>query len=134
MLLSSRHLQLLLYQSVSHALALNEPALHTQTDYILGPGDEQMSEYAMQPGNPMAWVHTNVWVAGRLLATYAQDSNSAMQKGLLHFYFNDTLGSQHAQADYAGNLERNCGNLPYGDRETGDPTPPEQLFVTRKKT
>jgi hypothetical protein len=47
----------------------------TQTDYILGPGGEQMSEYAMQPGNTMGWVHTNVWAAGRLLATYAQDSS-----------------------------------------------------------
>ena len=26
----------------------------TQTDYILGPNGEQMSEYAMQPGNTMA--------------------------------------------------------------------------------
>jgi RHS repeat-associated protein len=105
----------------------------TQTDYILGPGGEQMSEYAMQPGNIMAWVHTNVWAAGRLLATYAQDSSSTMQQGLIHFYFDDPLGSRRAQTDYAGNLERYCGNLPYGDGESCDPTPTEHLFTNKER-
>jgi RHS repeat-associated protein len=105
----------------------------TQTDYIIGPGGEQMSEYAMQPGNTMAWVHTNVWAAGRLLATYAQDSSSTAQQGLIHFYFDDPLGSRRAQTDYAGNLERSCGNLPYGDGETCDPTPTEHLFTNKER-
>jgi|GEM_PF-7128095 len=105
----------------------------TQTDYIIGPGGEQMSEYAMQPGNTMAWVHTNVWAAGRLLATYAQDSSSTTQKGLIHFYFNDPLGSRRAQTDYAGNLEQDCGNLPYGDGETCGPTPTEHLFTNKER-
>jgi len=105
----------------------------TQTDYILGPGGEQMSEYAMQPGNTMAWVHTNVWAAGRLLATYAQDSSSTTQQGLIHFYFDDPLGSRRAQTDYAGNLEQNCGNLPYGDGETCGPTPTEHLFTGKER-
>jgi RHS repeat-associated protein len=105
----------------------------TQTDYIIGPGGEQMSEYAMQPGNTMAWVHTNVWAAGRLLATYAQDSSSTMQQGLIHFYFDDPLGSRRAQTDYAGNLEQDCGNLPYGDGETCAPTPTEHLFTNKER-
>jgi RHS repeat-associated protein len=81
----------------------------------------------------MAWVHTNVWAAGRLLATYAQDSSSTTQKGLIHFYFNDPLGSRRAQTDYAGNLEQNCGNLPYGDGETCGPTPTEHLFTNKER-
>ena len=105
----------------------------TQTDYILGPGGEQMSEYAMQPNNTMAWVYTNVWAAGRLLATYAQDSSSTAQQGLLHFYFDDPLGTRRAQADYAGNLEQLCSSLPYGDGETCVPTPTEHLFTAKER-
>ena len=104
-----------------------------QTDYILGPGGEQMSEYALQPNNTLAWVHTNVWAAGRLLATYAQDSSSTAQQGLLHFYFDDPLGTRRAQTDYAGNLEQTCGSLPYGDGETCAPTPTEHLFTNKER-
>lgn len=90
----------------------------TKTDYILGPGGEQMSEYQMQPGGSMAWQHTNVWVAGRLLATYEQNTTTVngttTQGSLLHFYLDDPLGTRRVQADYAGNLEQTCSSLPYG--------------------
>jgi len=66
----------------------------------------------MQPNGTMAWQHTNVWAAGRLLATYSQDTTSSTPNALLHFYFDDPLGSRRAQTDYAGNLEQTCTNLP----------------------
>jgi RHS repeat-associated protein len=79
----------------------------TTSDYILGPGGEQVTEMGMDANNSMAWQHTNVYAAGKLLATYDNDG--------LHFYFNDPLGTRRAQTDYAGVLEQTCSSLPFGD-------------------
>ena len=76
-------------------------------DYIIGPSGEQMTELAMDANNSMAWQHTNVYAAGRLLATY--DPNG------VHFYLTDPLGTRRAQTDYAGVLEQTCSSLPFGD-------------------
>jgi RHS repeat-associated protein len=109
----------------------------TTNDYILGPGGEQFSEYVMQPGGTMAWQHTNVWAAGRLLATYSQDSitknGTTTTNALLHFYFDDPLGTRRAQTDYAGNLEQTCSSLPYGDGETCASSPTEHLFTGKER-
>jgi RHS repeat-associated protein len=87
-----------------------DPAVNgfqTTSDYILGPGGEQVTEMAMDANNSMAWQHTNVYAAGSLLATYDNDG--------LHFYLNDPLGTRRAQTDYAGVLEQTCSSLPFGD-------------------
>jgi RHS repeat-associated protein len=87
-----------------------DPAVNgfqTTSDYILGPSGEQVTEMAMDANNSMAWQHTNVYAAGKLLATY--DNNG------LHFYLNDPLGTRRAQTDYAGVLEQTCSSLPFGD-------------------
>ncbi len=106
----------------------------TQTDYILGLGGEQFSEYAMQPNNTLAWVHTNVWAVGRLLATYAEDATSSQpMAGLLHFYLDDPLGTRRAQTDFAGNPEQTCSSLPYGDAESCAPSPTEHLFTGKER-
>ncbi|MGH9605968.1 MAG: hypothetical protein ACRD3N_09740 [Terracidiphilus sp.] len=55
------------------------------SDYILDAGGQQMSEYTMQANWTMAWQHTNVWAAGRLLATYSQITISGTPTALLHF-------------------------------------------------
>jgi RHS repeat-associated protein len=109
----------------------------TTSDYILGPGGEQFSEYTMNAGGTMAWQHTNVWAAGRLIATYAQDdtvkSGTTTDSGLLHFYFDDPLGTRRAQTDYAGHLEQNCSSLPYGDAESCAAMPTEHLFTGKER-
>jgi RHS repeat-associated protein len=97
----------------------------TTSDYILGPPYENCREQSVEMGvdanNSMAWQHTNVWAAGKLLATYDNDG--------LHFYLNDPLpgspaiglrrwgglGTRRAQTDYAGVLEQTCSSLPFGD-------------------
>ena len=79
----------------------------TTNDYVLGPSGEQVTEMGMDANNTMAWQHTNVYAAGKLLATY--DNNG------LHFYLNDPLGTRRAQTDYAGVLEQTCSSLPFGD-------------------
>jgi RHS repeat-associated protein len=82
------------------------PAIN-ETDYILGPGDEQVTELASDANGLMMWMHTNVWAGGQLLGTY--DTNG------LHFYLDDWLGTRRAQTDYAGVAEESCSSLPFGD-------------------
>ena len=91
----------------------------TSQDSILGPGPgtEQMTEVD-KSGASMVWEHTNVWAAGRLIATYDTSGNStdgSFTNVGLHFYLNDPLGTRRAQTDYAGVREQTCQSLPYGD-------------------
>jgi RHS repeat-associated protein len=97
----------------------------TTSDYILGPGGEQVTEMGMDANSSMAWQHTNVWAGGKLLATYDMTG--------LHFYFDDPLGTRRVQTDYAGVIERTCASLPYGDGETCTPTPTEHLFTGKER-
>lgn len=71
--------------------------------YILGTGGEQLSEL----DGGLNWKHSNVYVAGKLLATYDQNGT--------HFQFADWLGSRRFQirADGAAGLQ--CTSLPFGD-------------------
>jgi len=74
---------------------------------VIGPSGEQMSEFGMDANNKLAWQHSNVYAAGKLLATYDADG--------LHYYLDDPLGSRRVQTDYAGVLEQSCASLPFGD-------------------
>jgi RHS repeat-associated protein len=75
-------------------------------DYILGQSGEQVTEMGMNAAG-MAWLHTNAYVAGTLLATYDADD--------LHFYLNDPLGTRRSQTDHAGVPEQTCSGLPFGN-------------------
>lgn len=78
----------------------------TQTaGYVIGPDGEQVSE-GDAAGN---WVHTNVYAAGHLIATYENDGLG------VHFHLSDWLGTRRVQTDYAGNLESTYETLPYGE-------------------
>jgi RHS repeat-associated protein len=84
----------------------------TLSDYVLGPGGEQMTEMGVDTkagsnASTLAWQHTNVWAGGNLIATYDNDG--------LHFYLSDPLGTRRVQTDYAGVIEQTCQGLPYGD-------------------
>jgi hypothetical protein len=63
--------------------------------YVIGSNGEQVTEV----NGSGAWVHTNVYAAGQLVATYDND-----QQGV-HFHLADWLGTQRVQTDYAGNIE-----------------------------
>jgi RHS repeat-associated protein len=105
-----------------------DPAVNgfqTTSDYVLGPGGEQVTEVGMDANGNMAHQHTNVWAGGKLLATY--DDNG------LHFYLDDPLGTRRVQTDYAGVVEQSCTSLPYGDGESCTPTPTEHLFTGKER-
>jgi RHS repeat-associated protein len=77
-------------------------------DFVVGPGNEQLAEYARNTSGAMAIDHNNVWAAGSLLAT--NDGS-----GPLHFYLDDPLGTRRVQTDQAGVVEQTCKSLPFGD-------------------
>jgi RHS repeat-associated protein len=103
----------------------------TTNDYVLGPGGEQVTEMGMGGASDgsattgLVWQHSNVWAAGKLLATY--DNNG------LHFYLDDPLGTRRVQTDYEGVVEQSCASLPYGDGESCGPTPTEHLFTGKER-
>jgi hypothetical protein len=75
--------------SMSCDLTVN--GFQSASDYVLGPGGEQVTEVSMDSNGAMAWQHSNVWAGSKLLATYDDDG--------LHFYFDDPLGTRRAQTD-----------------------------------
>jgi RHS repeat-associated protein len=103
----------------------------TTNDYIIGPSNEQMTEMGMggvtngTTTTGLTWQHTNVWAAGKLLATYDNDG--------LHFYLDDPLGTRRVQTDYEGVVERTCVSLPFGDGESCGTTPTEHLFTGKER-
>jgi RHS repeat-associated protein len=102
--------------------------LQTTNDYVLGPGGEQVTEVGVDANNSLAWQHTNVFAAGKLIATYDNDG--------LHFYLNDPLGTRRVQTDYAGVVEQTCSSLPYGDNlncTNSTQYPTEQHFTGKER-
>jgi hypothetical protein len=56
------------------------------SDYVLGLAGEQLTEMGMDANGSLAWAHTNVFAAGKLIATYDPDG--------LHFYMTDPRSAQ----------------------------------------
>jgi RHS repeat-associated protein len=114
----------------------------TTSDFVLGPGGEQVTEMGMDPNlGVMAWQHTNVWAGGKLLATYDGATTTEVVNGVatvvanygLHFYFDDPLGTRRVQTDYMGVVEKSCASLPFGDGESCAATPTEHLFTGKER-
>jgi len=82
-------------------------------DYILGLSSEQVTELGTDPDSGgMEWQHTNVYAAGKLIATYDPDG--------VHFHLDDPLGTRRVQTDLAGAVEQTYASLPFGDCPDGD--------------
>jgi RHS repeat-associated protein len=82
--------------------------------YVLGLSGEQLTE---TDGNGN-WIHSNVYAAGMLIATYDMAPTGTPA---LHFQLQDWLGSRRVQTDIAGNPEETFSNLPFGDGFTTTP-------------
>ncbi len=90
-------------------------------NYVLGPSGEELT---MLDGTN-TWLRTNVYVGGRLMATYDQAG--------LHFHLTGPLGTRRVQL--SGNLtssdqtlplgqaELDCQSLPFGDQQSCTPAP-----------
>jgi RHS repeat-associated protein len=84
--------------------------------YVLGPSGEQLTE---TDGNGN-WIHSNVYAAGMLIATY---DTAPTGDPALHFQLADWLGSRRVQTDISGNPEETFVSLPFGDGLAPAPAP-----------
>jgi RHS repeat-associated protein len=71
--------------------------------YLLGPGNTQVTEL----DGSGAWKHSNVYAAGKMLATY--DSVG------LHYQLADWEGTRRVQTSGSGAIEEMCSSYPFGD-------------------
>jgi RHS repeat-associated protein len=74
--------------------------------YALGQSGEQITEV----DGSGHWLHTNVYAAGKLFASYDQNGNS------LNFQLTDWVGTRRVQTNYAGAPEASFQSLPFGSR------------------
>ncbi len=79
------------------------------TSYLLSLGGEQVTELNVAG----QWVHSNVFVGGRLLATY-EEPHGITAAGY-HFHLTDWLGTKRVQTTAAGNQEEVCYSYSFGD-------------------
>ena len=100
-------------QQPSCSLATNGFTL-TQS-YLLGQGGEELTSMAWS-GSTSTWQRTNVYGAGKLLATYDTLGQ--------HFHLSDPLGSRRVQVASSNAVaEEECQNLPFGDQQYCYPDP-----------
>lgn len=76
---------------------------YVKSKYLLGMGGEQVTEL----NGTDAWQHSNVYAAGKLLATYDNIG--------LHFHFTDPLGTKRVQSSASGFVEQTCLSFPFGN-------------------
>jgi RHS repeat-associated protein len=102
-----------------------------ETDYILGPGGEQVTELAQDANGSMNWQRTYVY-AGALIATYDPAPDSPSQP-LPSFRFTDWLGTMRATTDAWGVAQGACAGLPYGDGQACSGNIPDPRYFTGKE-
>jgi RHS repeat-associated protein len=79
-----------------------------QAQYLLDLSGDQVTELnGTLTNGAYGWVHSNIWAAGTLDATYDT-------KGL-HFHLKDWLGTRRMQTSAAGGWEEEFQSLPFGD-------------------
>jgi RHS repeat-associated protein len=71
--------------------------------YLLGPSGEHITEL----GQVGAFLRSNVYANGQLLASYTNNTT--------YFALNDWLGTKRVVTNYAGSVAQMCMNLPFGD-------------------
>jgi RHS repeat-associated protein len=92
-----------------------------------------LTEVAMQNDGTIAWAHTNVYAAGKLIGTYDGDVNAPT----LHYHIDDPLGTRRAQVNATGALEAVYQSLPFGDAyyqaPSGADDPTENHFTGKER-
>jgi RHS repeat-associated protein len=114
-----------------------------ETDYVLGPGGEQVTELAQDANGSMNWQRTYVDAAGALIATYGPVPNPAYNPSnpsaapqtvyLPSFRFTDWLGTMRATTDSYGVAQGTCAGLPFGDSQACSGNIPDPHYLTGKE-
>jgi RHS repeat-associated protein len=103
-----------------------------ETDYILGPGGEQVTEMSMDANGTMNWQRTYVYAGGTIIATYDPNPDNSSQP-LPSFRLTDWLGTMRATTDAYGVAQGTCTGLPYGDGVTCSGDIPDNHHFTGKE-
>jgi RHS repeat-associated protein len=100
-------------KTAGSSLSCAAPASAPTTQYLLGPGGEQVTELSVS-ATAATPLHTNIFAGGKLLATY--DFTGAQG---LHFVLADPLGTKRVQVGVnsagLGTPELYCLSLPFGN-------------------
>jgi RHS repeat-associated protein len=104
---------------------------NNETDYILGPGGEQVTELAQDANGTMNWQRTYVY-AGGLIATYDPNPDNQTQP-LPSFRLTDWLGTLRATTDAYGVAQGTCTGLPFGDGQACSGDIPDNHHFTGKE-
>ena len=117
--------------------------LTDETDYILGPGGEQVTEVAQDADGNMQVQRTYVYAAGATIATYDPVANPAYNSSssstvpqtlyMPSFRLTDWLGTLRATTDSSGVLQGTCASLPYGDATACSGNIPDNHHFTGKE-
>jgi RHS repeat-associated protein len=94
--------------------------------YAVGPSGEQLDEV----DENYDALHANVFLNGRVLATYSAEIDSNW-----HFSFDDWLGTRRVQQDAYQDTEGTFLSLPFGDNLTltGNPGATENQFTSKER-
>ena len=103
-----------------------------ETDYILGPGGEQVTELAQDANGSMNWQRTYAYAGSALIATYDPSPDTPNQP-LPSFRLTDWLGTMRATTDSAGVAQGTCTGLPFGDGVTCQGNIPDPRHFTGKE-
>lgn len=93
---------------------------------VLSLDGQQLTEYGTSVAQPL---HTNVWVAGQLMATDTLNQSPVV----LSYEFEDWLGTRRVLTDSNGSVQQTCFSLPYGNGESCPTTPTEHLFTQHER-
>ena len=105
---------------------------NNETDYVLGPGGEQVTELAQDANGTMNWQRTYVYGAGGLIGTYDPDPDNQTQP-LPSFRLTDWLGTLRATTDSYGVAQGTCTGLPFGDGVSCSGDIPDNHHFTGKE-
>jgi RHS repeat-associated protein len=114
-----------------------------ETDYVLGPGGEQVTELAQDANGTMNWQRTYVYAAGAggLIGTYdpvpnpLYPANHSLPQTIaqVSFRLTDWLGTMRATTGAYGVAQGTCTGLPFGDGVTCSGDIPDNHHFTGKE-
>jgi RHS repeat-associated protein len=117
--------------------------LTDETDYILGPGGEQVTEVSPDADGNMQVQRTYVYAAGATIATYDPVANPAYDSSnptaapqtlyMPSFRLTDWLGTLRVTTDAYGVAQGTCASLPYGDATACSGNIPDNHHFTGKE-
>lgn len=97
------------YDAEGHRVAKVNASGAVTASYVLSLSGKPISEM----NGAGVWVHTNVFLGNRLLATYAGPGDAASAG--YHYHLTDWLGTKRMQTNALGAEEEVCYSYPFGD-------------------